>query len=470
MVFIVVLECSSVLDFWSQRSVLSPNCIFAPTTSQNLADAVKILAQTNTKFNIRSGGHSPTAGTNSINDGVLIVTTHFNDTTIVRASENLTDPYFLMGADVTWDQAYDYLAPQNLTVVGGRVSAVGSSLVLGGGISYLGEENGWAANNVLNYELVTAQGEILQVNEKSHPDLFWALKGGLTNFGIVVRYSLKLIPQRPIWGGTIAYLPSSINDCLDAQQAFINPGGGLEDRNAAILTSYNYSPAANQTNATFVGIYNAPENNPRAFENFTTIANSSADVGVSNYNDFIRRSSVFLEVGEGVRGGWFTASMAISNDTMNFQYQTLIDTANRIVPGQEVIVGLASDPITPSFLQEAVENGGDAMDLDPSNGSFFVVLIYGIWFDAAQDAIMQEVLSTMAAELDAGSKKRGDYYPFLFPNYVGSTQDPFEFYGAGKSLPKLKQIARKYDPQGVFQRLVPGFKLDGPMTALPVDD
>jgi len=468
MLFMLVFICSSVPAYWSLRSDLSPSCVFAPTTSQNLANAVKILAQTNTTFTVRSGGHSPTAGINNINNGVLIVTTHFNDTTIVKAPNRFDVPYFLMGANLRWGQVYDYLSPKNLTVVGGRVSSVGTTLLMGGGISYISNRYGWGADHVVNYEMVTAQGEVLQVNQRSYPDLFWALKGGATNFGIITRYSLKLVPQGPVWGGTIAYLPSSINDYLNAQQAYINPGGGIDDLDSAIMPSYNYVPAANQTNATFIGMHNTPQDNPRAFENFTKIAHSSADVGVMGFSDFVKQS-VSLG-GTGVaRVNWFATAMKISNDTMNFQYQTMINTANKLIPGLGVIVGIASEPITQSFVQEAVNNGGDAIDLDPSKGSFVIALVYALWFDPKQDAIMEEFLSTTVANLDAGSKKSGTYYPFIFGNYAGNTQNPFELYGSGKSLPKLEQIANKYDPQGVFQKLVPGFKLRGPITNLPLD-
>jgi hypothetical protein len=56
---------------------------------------------------------------------------------------------------------------------------------LGGGISYFSQQRGWAANNIVNYEVVTASSKVIQVNAQSHSDLFWALKGGSNNFGIV---------------------------------------------------------------------------------------------------------------------------------------------------------------------------------------------------------------------------------------------------------------------------------------------
>ena len=101
------------------------------------------------------------------------------------------------------------------------------------------------------------------------------------------------------------------------------------------------------------------------------------------------------------------------------------------------------------------------MDLDPKRGSFHVVLCYAFWFEESLDTRMEKYLQTLIQNLDTGSKQAGHYYPFVFLNNAGDTQNPFASYGYGKSLPKLKAIAKKYDPQGVFQRLVPGFKLEG---------
>lgn len=75
-------------------------------------------------------------------------------------------------------------------------------MTLGGGISFFSGRYGWACDGVKNYELVTADSRILQVNETSHPDLYFALRGGGNNFGIVTRLDLDTFPQGPIWGGS----------------------------------------------------------------------------------------------------------------------------------------------------------------------------------------------------------------------------------------------------------------------------
>jgi hypothetical protein len=83
------------------------------------------------------------------------------------------------------------------------------------------------------------------------------------------------------------------------------------------------------------------------------------------------------------------------------------------------------------------------------------------WFDAADDDKIAQWSKTALARLEAEAKKLDILYPFTFLNDGGYTQNPIATYGKGKSLPKLQAIAKKYDPKGVFQTLVPGFKLGG---------
>lgn len=71
-----------------------------------------------------------------------------------------------------------------------------SSLVLGGGLSFLSTQHGWAANSVVEYEIVLANATILNVSQTSHPDLWKALKGGINNYGIVTAYTLKAVSRR----------------------------------------------------------------------------------------------------------------------------------------------------------------------------------------------------------------------------------------------------------------------------------
>jgi hypothetical protein len=77
-----------------------------------------------------------------------------------------------------------------------------------GGISFLSQKRGWATDNVRNFEIVLPNGTITNVNRVSNPDLYSALRGGGSNFGIVTRFDLETYPQGHVWGGYKFWVPS----------------------------------------------------------------------------------------------------------------------------------------------------------------------------------------------------------------------------------------------------------------------
>ena len=101
-----------------------------------------------------------------------------------------------------WSDVYTYLQQFDLTAAGGRLGPVGvPGLLLAGGVNFYGNQVGFGADTVINYEVVLANGSVVEVNQTSSPDLFWALKGGSSNFGLVTRFDLKTIPSRKVWAG-----------------------------------------------------------------------------------------------------------------------------------------------------------------------------------------------------------------------------------------------------------------------------
>ena len=109
---------------------------------------------------------------------------------------------------------YSSLDGLGLSVVGGRASGVGvGGLTLGGGISYLSPRYGWTCDTVLGFELVVANGSIIEAKPGKNEDLLIALRGGANNFGVITRIELKTFEQGLFWLGTL-YHPTSTIDNL----------------------------------------------------------------------------------------------------------------------------------------------------------------------------------------------------------------------------------------------------------------
>lgn len=186
-----------VSNFWSNTEILSPACIVRPTSTDDVSTVIKTSRSTGTKFAVRAGGHMSVPGANSVDDGILMVMSNLTDISIApdRASVDV-------GPGLTWSGVYTYLIGFERTAVGGRISPIGvPGLTLGGGINFHGNQYGWAADNVLEYEVVLANGELAIANETSNTDLFWALKGGGSNFGIVTNFKLRTVPSSKVLAG-----------------------------------------------------------------------------------------------------------------------------------------------------------------------------------------------------------------------------------------------------------------------------
>lgn len=179
------------LNYWSTGcGALKPSCILYPKSTEEVADIVEILYKNNETFAVKSGGHNPNAGFSSIQDGPLISTKYLNEVTFDRASMTVR-----VGPGNDWQDVHKALEGTNVTVVGGRIGEVGvGGYVVGGGLSFLSTQYGWAANNIVSFDVVLANATVVTASNTSHPDLYQALKGGGNNYGIVTSYNMVAHP------------------------------------------------------------------------------------------------------------------------------------------------------------------------------------------------------------------------------------------------------------------------------------
>lgn len=194
------------LNYWSTGcGALKPSCILYPKSTEEVADIVEILYQNNETFAVKSGGHNPNAGFSSIQDGPLISTKYLNEVTFDPASMTVR-----VGPGNDWQDVHKALEGTNVTVVGGRIGEVGvGGYVVGGGLSFLSTQYGWAANNIVSFDVVLANATVVTASNTSHPDLYKALKGGGNNYGIVTSYNMVAHPIGEVSDTVIEYLTST---------------------------------------------------------------------------------------------------------------------------------------------------------------------------------------------------------------------------------------------------------------------
>jgi FAD/FMN-containing dehydrogenase len=179
-------------NYWSTGcGALKPSCILYPSTAQEVAAIVRILNENNEPFVVKSGGHNPNQGFASIDGAPLISTKYLNEVTFDPASMTVR-----VGPGNDWQDVQEQLQSAGVAVVGGRIGEVGvGGYMVGGGLSFMSVEYGWAANNVVEFEVVLANATIVTASQNSHPDLYKALKGGGNSYGIVTSYTVIAHPQ-----------------------------------------------------------------------------------------------------------------------------------------------------------------------------------------------------------------------------------------------------------------------------------
>jgi len=189
----------------------------------------------------------PVPGAADTSEGVTIALSQLRTISVSNDNTSVT-----VGSGLTWGDVYSALQPHDLMVLGGRYAPVGvSGLLLGGGISHFSGLHGWAANQVQSIEIVTADSRILTVNGTSYSDLFWALKGGSSNYGIVTSFTLKAFPRSGVWAGTLT--TGDVNGLLDTLAQYVQPGGGIEDAGSAIDVYLLITPGGSQQQPSIAG-------------------------------------------------------------------------------------------------------------------------------------------------------------------------------------------------------------------------
>ncbi len=177
-----------------------PAIIVKCACPEDVARCVNYARENDVQLSVRAGGHG-VAG-NALNDGGIVV-----DLTTMR--DVLIDPIdgtARVGGGARWIDLDPVAQKHGLATTGGRVSSTGiAGFTLGGGAGWLMGRFGLSCDNLRSAEIVTADGDLISVNDDDRPDLMWALRGGGGNFGAVTSFELDLHPIDVTLSGAIVW-------------------------------------------------------------------------------------------------------------------------------------------------------------------------------------------------------------------------------------------------------------------------
>lgn len=262
-------------SYWSIDAQLGPSCIVQPRSTEETASAVDIIVRTNGTFAVRSGGHTQWAGSNDVKDGVTVDMGLMTNYTYDPAT---TLAYIQPGGN--WADVFNALAPFGVAVTGGRDGGVGiGGFLTGGGNSYYTGRMGLGCDSVVNFEIVLANGTIVQANKNSNPDLWKALKGGSGNFGVVTRFDMQAFSVPDLWGGMSTSLRSEGDKLITTLVNFTDTSEQNPDD--AYIVLFNYSPGVSSDISIATMIINTKGvENSTAFSEVQKIPTLTQDISV----------------------------------------------------------------------------------------------------------------------------------------------------------------------------------------------
>ncbi|KAA1473356.1 FAD dependent oxidoreductase [Dentipellis sp. KUC8613] len=403
---------------WSSAINQNSTCSVEPGTADDVSAILRILGASRTPFAVKGGGHSPNPGF-SATKGVQISMVRFS----TIAYDNISHTVEL-GAGLTWEQVYEGLEPYGVNVVGGRVPTA--------------------------FELVLPNGTVTSVTADDG-DLWFGLRGGFNNFGIVTKFTMKAFPQTDIWGGYLIIPASEMDTLFDAVAKW---NIEASDPKAAINTAFIYvegeSSHATGNNESEPQIvlyqllfYDAPTPPDGLFNDFTSIPGVNNTAARQSYLSLINAgSSVSIN---SPRALFHAAS--VKRFTKANLYNMAAQTkywGDKLTPYSATSLFNVAE----TFLPNMFSHGGPSAYPPSRSPTLLPINLYVAWTDPSADKIMHDALAVSGKNMTEPGEA-------LYTNYALGDVPLKAIYG--NNVERLREIKRKYDPKSVMA-LAGGYK------------
>jgi FAD/FMN-containing dehydrogenase len=382
---------------------------------------------------VRAGGHS-FPGHSIADDALVIDLRQMNKVSVDPATRRAT-----VQGGATWAEVDGPAQVHGLAVTGGHVTHTGvAGLTLGGGIGWVMRKLGLTADNLLSAQIVTADGRVLQASASENDDLFWAIRGGGGNFGIVTEFVFKLTPVGPTVLGGLAFWPPEKGP--DLMRRFREFCGRCPDE-VTTEVAYLYAPPfdfvpkdvqlkpgyALVVAGTDVAIAE------RAVKDMRSFASPLFDIiGPMPY---LTLQSMFDAA---LPPGTRTYLKANNIDELSDEViRTIHGETSRMPPGRSMLFVVQMGGAVARVAEDATAFGGRSAP--------FQTLSLGIWDDPEQKASTVKWVRGCSSALEPHGRGA----------YVNLTDHQDESalrvtYGTAKYA-KMQRIKAKYDPENVFR-------------------
>jgi FAD/FMN-containing dehydrogenase len=415
-----------------------PEVIASCATAADVVDAVKRAREQDLTVAVRGGGHS-IAGLSAIDGGMLIDLAPMNG---VRVDPDARRAY--VGGGAIWSEVDNATQPHGLVAPGGVVSDTGvAGLTLGGGYGWVRRKYGLSCDSVIEAEIVTADGEVLKASADENPDLYWAIRGGGGNFGIVTSFTFELHPLGPEVAFSATFYP--IEEYAQLLRGWREYLEQAPDEVTAVCVSLTF-PANPEL--------------PEAIHDRPVVVVGGVYAG--DVDEGLRITEPLRQLGTplfdmsgptpfvGVQTG-FDALFPRGQLRAYWKSQYLDELSDGAI---ETIHAKAQERPAPLTLVNVFAMGGAIANVDPEDTAFatrtapYMVSIDGMWTDAADDeANIAWTRSTWEAVREFGT---GEVY-LNFTGRADEAPDAGVDSALGRNLARLREVKAKYDPDNFFR-------------------
>jgi FAD/FMN-containing dehydrogenase len=403
-----------------------PAVIVRCRKTSDVVAALALARREGLEVSIRGGGHN-VAGRAVTDGGVMIDLAEMKRIDVDPDQRTATAE-----GGVLWAELNNAAAAHGLAVTGGAISTTGiAGYTLGGGLGWLMAKHGLAADNVLGVELVTADGEVLQVDAESHPDLFWALRGGGGNFGVATSFTYRLHPLELVMGGLIAHPIEAAPDLL---RFYRDAVAGCSD-DLTVFAGVVHAPDGSGAKLSAMVVFHTgdPEAADRELEPFKTWGSPlMVEVGPMPYP--VMNTILDAAYPTGSLNYWLSSFT-----------QGLPDELIDIVVDRFSSVPSPMTAVLFEHFHGAVTRVGVSEAAVPHREEGWNLLIPSVWTDP------EETVANVTWTRETFAALRPHFGSGRWLNYLGDDQADDAIRAAyGPNYERLVEVKRRYDPDNVF--------------------
>ncbi|GAW20870.1 hypothetical protein ANO14919_103820 [Xylariales sp. No.14919] len=432
---------------------LQPAYIILPRTKQDVATFLSTIGPFVTngkaKFAVVAGGRQPALGCSNIDNGITLNLSHLKGI-------NVQEGYVSISAGESWGAVYDELGQRGLGCAGSRSARGGiGGLPTQGGLSFFSSRDGFICDDVINYEVALASGDIVNANAEENMDLWLALRGGGNNFGIITSIRMRTFKQGPFYGGSLYYLGSKFPGQVEALVTELQKPDASDKTHFMVSMGWT---SAFGTDPVCINqlYYNEAVENPSALEPFTPLDAQLPGLNTLRIHTLPEAAKEQAgEISMPPRSAYMNTHIKADISMLLIGADIFKAAIEPIKPCDGLICSYTLQPYPVSLLNSSASKGGNSLGLDPSLGPIVSIALLMYWKSAHDDEKVLGAFRAAIEQIDEKAKTNEQAINFKFMNYSFNFQDPVGSYGP-ENTRRLQEASRKFDPEGVFQKGLPG--------------